>query len=162
MISELAIPGPPDSEAHDFLEEKQVTLKNLKENLIKAHQRMKKYADLKRSERTLEPGDLVYLKMAPYRLSAFGFRGDLKLQHKYYGPFVITHKVGTAAYKLQLHDSVKIHPVFHVSQLKKHIGPKVIPSPHLPVVNDDGTLKTAPVSWRSDRYRETTYQSCNG
>lgn len=75
-------------------------LRNIKEQLLKAQQRMKKYADLKRSERMFEPGDLVYLKMAPYRLSAFGFRGALKLQHKYYGPFVVTHKVGNAAYKL--------------------------------------------------------------
>lgn len=45
MINELAIPGPLDSEVHDFLEEKQVMLKNLKESLLKAHQRMKKYAN---------------------------------------------------------------------------------------------------------------------
>jgi hypothetical protein len=46
---------------------------------------------------------------------------------KYYGPFKILSKIGNAAYKLQLPQYADIHLVFHVSQLKKHIGPKVVP-----------------------------------
>lgn len=41
---------------------------------------------------------------------------------------------------------MKIHPVFHVSQLTKHLGSRSIPSPDLPVVNVDGTLKTEPAA----------------
>lgn len=52
-------------------------------------------------------------------------------------------KVGNRAYNL-FPDTINIHPVFHVSQLKKHLGKKAIPSPHLPMVNSDGTLKTEP------------------
>lgn len=142
LITELAIPGPDETEAQDFLSSKQQILDQLKENLHKAENRMKHYADMKRVERTFEVRDLVYLKMAPYRLAAFGFRGALKLQNKYYGPFLITQKVGRSAYKLQFPEDVKIHPVFHVSQLKKHIRQKSIPSPHLPMVNEEGTIKT--------------------
>ncbi|XP_073363301.1 uncharacterized protein [Aegilops tauschii subsp. strangulata] len=82
--------------------------------------------------------------MAPYRLAAFGFRGALKLQNKFYGPFLVIQKVGNSAYKLQLPSSVQIHPVFHVSQLKLHVGDKSIPDPNLPPVNVDGTVKTGP------------------
>lgn len=146
MISELAIPGPEDEEAQNFLAAKQDMLEQLKENLQQAQNRMKKYADLKRSERVFEVGDMVYLKMAPYRLAAFGFRGALKLQNKYYGPFLITQKIGKLAYKLQFPAHVQIHPVFHVSQLKKHIGAKSIPSPNLPMVATDGTIKTGPAA----------------
>ena len=89
-------------------------------------------------------GEPVYLKMAPYRLATFGFRGALKLQNKFYGPFLVIQKVGNCACKLQLPSSVQIHPVFHVSQLKKHVGDKSIPGPHLPLVNADGTVKTGP------------------
>lgn len=145
ILSELAVPGPPELDAVEFLEARHHMTDQLKENLQQAQNRMKRYADLKRTEREFKVGDLVYWKMAPYRLSAFGFRGYLKLQNKYFGPFMVTQRVGKVAYKLQLPEHVQIHPVFHVSQLKQHLGPKAIPSPHLPVVNDDGTLKTAPV-----------------
>ena len=72
MISELAVPGPDEEEAHNFLSAKQQMIEHLKENMQQAQNRMKKYADLKRSERAFEVGDMVYLKMAPYRLAAFG------------------------------------------------------------------------------------------
>ncbi|XP_071704634.1 uncharacterized protein [Rutidosis leptorrhynchoides] len=41
---------------------------------------------------------------------------------KFYGPFIIIERIGAAAYKLQLPESAKIHPIFHVSLLKKAIG----------------------------------------
>ncbi|XP_073355150.1 uncharacterized protein [Aegilops tauschii subsp. strangulata] len=144
MISELAIPVPEEEEAQNFLAAKQQILEHLKSNLLQAQNRIKRYADLKRVERVFEVVDMVYLKMAPYRLAAFGFRGALKLQNKYYGPFLIVQKIGNSAYKLQFPAHVQIHPVFHVSQLKKHIGPNSIPSPNLSMVNQDGTIKTGP------------------
>jgi hypothetical protein len=70
---------------------------------------------------------MVYLKLQPYRLHAFDLPKHLKLMTKYYGPFRVIAKIGPAAYKLQLPSSTEIHHVFHVSQLKKHIGPKAIP-----------------------------------
>jgi hypothetical protein len=57
---------------------------------------------------------------------------------------MVTHKVGNRAYRLQLPPGVLIHPVFHVSQLKMHIGDKAVPSADLPLVLPDGTIKTGP------------------
>jgi hypothetical protein len=145
LISELLIPGPDDLNAATFLESKQQMLNQLKQNLYKAQARMKKFADMHRSKCTFSMGDRVYLKMEPYRLAAFGFHGTIKLQSKYYDPFLITHTVGNRAYQLQLPQGVLIHPVFHVSQLKLHIGDKAVPSPDLPLVLPDGTLKTGPL-----------------
>jgi hypothetical protein len=88
MISEVALPGPEDIEAREFLQERQEMLSKLKENLTQAQARMKRHADKKQTERVLEVGDMVYLNMQPYRLSAFGLRHATKLRSKFYGPSV--------------------------------------------------------------------------
>jgi hypothetical protein len=51
-------------------------------------------------------------------------------------------RIGPAAYKIQLPTNVDIHPVFHASQLKKHIGAKAVPQLDLPLVTLEGYIKT--------------------
>jgi hypothetical protein len=144
LISELSIPGPPELEATDFLQAKKQMLIELKAHLAQATTRMKKYVDNNRSKRTLQVGEMVYLKMKPYRMAAFGLRGAIKLHSKYYGPFRVLQAIGNRAYKLLLPEGVQIHPVFHVSQLKKHVGPTVVPCPNLPLVTAEGKIHTTP------------------
>jgi hypothetical protein len=84
MTSEVTVPGPSDSEAKDFLMEKQQMLTKLKENLTQAQARMKKYAHKKRIERSFDLGDMVYLRMQPNRLASFGIRQSIKLTSKFY------------------------------------------------------------------------------
>jgi hypothetical protein len=59
-------------------------------------------------------------------LEISGTRTSKKLLLKFYGPNLILKKVGSVASKLLLPTSISIHPVFHVSQLKKHIGNMVM------------------------------------
>jgi hypothetical protein len=100
MLSEFSIPIQGDTEAQDFLVVRQQMLTQLKENLSHAQARMKKYADLKRTERKLDIGDMVYIKMQPYRMAAFGIRQSIKLTSKFYGPFRVLEQIGKLAYKL--------------------------------------------------------------
>ena len=50
MINEIAVPGPTDADAQDFLREQQHMVSILKEHLTQAQARMKKYADKTRLE----------------------------------------------------------------------------------------------------------------
>jgi hypothetical protein len=105
---------------------------------------MKKFADTNRTPRNFAEGDVVYLKMQPYREKALGLGNDPKLTSKYYGPFRVLKKVGTLAYKLQLPPGTLLHDVFHVNQLKKHLGPKAVPNAKLPMLTPQGKLKVKP------------------
>jgi hypothetical protein len=64
-------------------------------------------------------GDHVYLKVSPLRgTKRFHIRG--KLSPRYVGPYPIVSRVGRVAYRLELPPELTgVHPVFHVSQLRK-------------------------------------------
>ncbi|KAJ3709255.1 hypothetical protein LUZ61_012960 [Rhynchospora tenuis] len=107
---------------------------DLKSQLAKAQDRMKKFADSKRSERHFNKGDWVYLKLQPYRqLSVSGTQHN-KLSPKFYGPYEILEKVGPVAYKLHLPAASSIHPVVHVFQLKARVGSGQAVAPQLPLM----------------------------
>ena len=50
--------------------------------------------DKHRSERNFNIGDMVFLKLQPYRQTFVSQGGIQKLSAKYYGPFRIKDKVG--------------------------------------------------------------------
>jgi len=104
----------------------------LKQHLARAQLRMKVQADKHRTERTFQVGEMVYLKLQPYIQSTVQHHSSNKLLFKCFGPFEILDKVGSVAHKLQLPPSSAIHPIFHVSQLKKAPGSNKSVSADLP------------------------------
>jgi hypothetical protein len=72
-------------------------------------------------------------------------RRSLKLAPHFYGPFSIVRKVGEVAYELDLPKESRVHPVFHVSQLKLKLGSTVFPVPKLPPVDSHGVFRPEPV-----------------
>ncbi|KAA0066459.1 Retrotransposable element Tf2 [Cucumis melo var. makuwa] len=121
----------------DQLKERDTILAALREQLLLAQQQMKQYADKKRRHVEFNVGDWVLLKIRPYRQLSLRKKRNQKLSPKYFGPYEIQAKVGTVAYKLDLPTDSSIHPVFHVSQLKKFIGDCTGIQPTLQFVNEN-------------------------
>ena len=65
---------------------------------------------------------------------------DNKLSPKYYGPYKVLQKVGSMTYKLELPTSSRVHPVFHVSCLKKVISDKLPVQMILPKLYEEGKI----------------------
>ncbi|WVZ54261.1 hypothetical protein U9M48_005086 [Paspalum notatum var. saurae] len=102
-----------------MFEEAAENVAKVRENLIIAQSRQKSYADKRRRELAFEAGEFVYLKVSPLRgTKRFHTRG--KLAPRYVGPYRIKKKIGELAYELELPEHLSgVHPVFHVSQLRK-------------------------------------------
>ena len=90
-------------------------------------------------------GDWVFLRLQPYRQISLGPRGPHKLSPRFYGPFRVLSCIGEVAYKLDLPIECRIHPVFHVSCLKKKLGEMVQPAPQLPPISDSGVTTWQPL-----------------
>jgi hypothetical protein len=87
-----------------------------------AQNRLKQQAYQHCNECEFEVGDWVYLRLQPYKqMSLKQQKKYNKLSPKYYDPYKVLQRIGSMAYKLDLPPSSRVHPVFHVSFLKKVI-----------------------------------------
>lgn len=118
MVPNALSESPTD--AATLLAERHAFLQVIRQNLTWAQERMKQYADRKRTERVFSVGDKVWLRLQPYVQSIVANQPFPKLAHKFYGPYTVLNRVGHLAYELQLPDGCQVHPVFHVSQLKPY------------------------------------------
>ncbi|KAJ1116398.1 hypothetical protein NDU88_004612 [Pleurodeles waltl] len=100
------------------------TQKSIQQHLEKAKQKYKKHYDKKHCEGPqYQPGDKVWLSTKHI---------DFKTKHmfnpKFIGPYTVLQQINPVTYKLQFPKSLRIHPVFHTSLLKKAVQ-KVRPHP---------------------------------
>ena len=75
----------------------------------------------------------------------FGKKG--KLSPRYIGPYRISKRVGSVAYELELPQELAVvHPVFHISMLKKCMGDAslIIPTEYIGI-KDSLSYKEIPV-----------------
>ena len=123
------------------VEDLATSLSKLQEEMIsqlrKAQEQAKKNADKLRKEQPLfKIGDKVWLLHRNFKTQ----RPCDKLDYRRLGPFTISAQINPVTFKLQLPDSMKVHPVFHVSLLEPHkessIPGRLQPPPPPVEIND--------------------------
>ncbi|KAL0847884.1 hypothetical protein Bca101_021131 [Brassica carinata] len=85
------LPGESSSPNIDrTLQKCEAVIDLMKFHLLRAQNRMKQYADARRSDREFKIGDYVYLKLQPYRQHSLKGRNiPHKLSPRFYGPFPV-------------------------------------------------------------------------
>jgi hypothetical protein len=114
------------------LTDQEAILCTLKDNLVMAHNLMRKQVDKGHSERQFVEGDQVFLCLQPYKQTSLKVEHCQKLVPKFYGPYTVLKCVGQVAYQLYFPISSKLHPIFHVSFLKQVIVTKCQTQTSLP------------------------------
>jgi len=140
-VGEVALLGP------DLVMDALEKVKMIRERLRTAQSRQKSYADVRRRDLEFKVGDWVYLKVSPMKgVVRFGKKG--KLSPRYVGPYEIIKRVGKVAYELKLPNEMNlVHPVFHVSMLRKCLGDPsaIVPLDVVGVVEDNLTYEEVPI-----------------
>ncbi|GJV66953.1 ty3-gypsy retrotransposon protein [Tanacetum coccineum] len=130
----------------DLLVERDKLLRQLKTNLLAAKERMELKANKRRRDIEFKVGDMVLVKLQPYRQVTLAKRISNKLAKRYYGPYEVVERIGKVAYRLALPATSKIHPVFHVSILKAFLGKGDESVMELPEEVQDGRPREQPVA----------------
>jgi hypothetical protein len=139
-MGERSLVGP------DWVQQTSEKVQEIRQNILVAQSRQKSYADVRRRDLEFAVGDQVLLRVSPTKgVVRFGVSG--KLSPRYIGPFTILSRVGSLAYCLELPDSmVGVHPVFHVSILRKFLRDPDHQIEMKPIaVQQDLTLECRPV-----------------
>lgn len=138
---------------------------------------MKTKVDQHRRDMQLQVDDNVYLKFCPFQMYSLAKQPNEKLSPMFFGPYRITHWIGEVAYKLDLSLGAHIHPVFHISQLCKALGPPDLVQPLPAGLTETRELLVQPTKittfrptsrglevltyWKDLSNHETTWELCH-
>ncbi|XP_070013577.1 uncharacterized protein [Nicotiana sylvestris] len=130
----------------DLMHQAMDKVKIIKERFKAVQSHQKSYSDVRRRDLEFNEDDCVFLKVSPMKcIMRFGKKG--KLSSRYVGPYKIIQKIGQVAYKLELPPELSlVHPVFHVSMLRKVVGDSSTTVPIETIeVNEELSYKEVPV-----------------
>ncbi|WVZ85029.1 hypothetical protein U9M48_031992 [Paspalum notatum var. saurae] len=140
-------PGERVTFGTDLVKQAEDQVKFIHSNLKRAQSRQKTYSDKRRRPLAFEGGDHVYLRVSLMK----------GLAPRYVGPFKITERCGSVAYRLELPPHLAaVHDVFHVSQLKKclRVPDEVIDASQIQI-QPDLTYEEKPIKILDQKQRST-------
>ena len=127
----------PIASVDQLLAQRDEILCIIKLNMESAQVRMKTQADKHRRDIQLEVGDYVFIKLKPYRMKSVATKLNEKLSPRFFGPYPILERIGPVAYRVELPAHTRIHPVFHVSKLRKTLKPGEREQPLPPLLTEE-------------------------
>ena len=140
---------------HAFKRQVGKRLELAKECIAKAQARQETYYNQHRREAEFQVGQEVLLSTAHVRIAS---PGTPKLLPKYIGPFKVQARQGTLAYRLELPDHYRIHPVFHVSLLKAYkAAPHRKPPPPPDIIGDEEEFEVEDILQHRQKGGKTSY-----
>jgi len=137
---ESAIVGP------EIIQQTTEKVKLIQEKMKASQSRQKSYHDKRRKDLEFQEGDHVFLRVTPMTGVGRALKSK-KLTPKFIGPYQISERIGTVAYRVGLPPHLSnLHDVFHVSQLRKYVADPshVIPRDDVQV-RDNLTVETLPL-----------------
>ena len=122
--------------------------------LVRQGDRVKSAADRRRRPApAYQPGQKVWLSAKHLHLKVL----SPKLAPRFVGPFPIAKVISPAAIRLHLPRSLRVHPTFHVSQVKPTKDSSMVPHPKPPppLEATNGTLQSPETAVRNrGRYKQ--------
>ncbi|WMV23978.1 hypothetical protein MTR67_017363 [Solanum verrucosum] len=143
-VGEAGLIGP------DLVHQTMEKVKVIQERLKTAQSHYKSYIDIRRRNIEFEVDDWVYIKVSPVKgVIRFGKKG--KLSPRYIVPYIISKRIGNVAYKLELpQELAAVHPIFHISMLKKYRQVRKLRTKEVASVN---------VLWRNQFVEDDTWEA---
>ena len=139
----------------ELLQEMEEQVVQIRKRLKEAQDRQKSYADARRTDRSYEVGDRVFIRIRPNK-STIRFGKGTKLSPRFIGPFEILERIGPVAYRLALPPHLyRTHNVFHVSVLRHYIADESHKIHWKDLqVSDEGTFTAEPLRILDHRVRQ--------